>query len=152
MFSLIITIISIALVAALAVATIYYGGSVFGQGTSQAQAGKVVNEGQQIDGAIKLYQTDHAGSVPSDLQSLIEGTYLKGIPPGQWSFQNDYVVNTDLSEEACKKANEMLNLNLTSVPSCSDPAWEGKTVCCYNDTGSGGGGGGGSGGGGEVPA
>ena len=42
MFSLIITIISIALVAALAVATIYYGGDAFNQGTTKAKASTIV--------------------------------------------------------------------------------------------------------------
>lgn len=42
MFSLIITIISIALVAALALATIYYGGSAFRQGADAAHVGQVI--------------------------------------------------------------------------------------------------------------
>ena len=41
MFSLIITIISIALVAALALATIYYGGSAFNKSSATATASKL---------------------------------------------------------------------------------------------------------------
>lgn len=41
MFSLIITIISIALVAALALATLYYGGDAFRDGHAAAQASKL---------------------------------------------------------------------------------------------------------------
>ncbi len=51
MFSLIITIISIALVAALALATIYYGGSAFNRGSADAKAAQYINEGQQLSGA-----------------------------------------------------------------------------------------------------
>jgi hypothetical protein len=49
MFSLIITIVSIALVAGLAIATIYYGGSIFNSGTGKAEAAKILNEIEQID-------------------------------------------------------------------------------------------------------
>lgn len=62
MFSLIITIISIALVAALAIATIYYGGSAFTQGTAKANAAAIVSAAQQIAGANSLYQNDNSGT------------------------------------------------------------------------------------------
>jgi sensor histidine kinase regulating citrate/malate metabolism len=48
MFSLIITIISIALVAAIAVATLYYGGTQFSQGTAKATADQIISAAQQI--------------------------------------------------------------------------------------------------------
>lgn len=60
MFSLIITIISIALVAALALATIYYGGTAFNKGSAAAVASQLINEGQQINGAVALYRADAA--------------------------------------------------------------------------------------------
>ena len=44
MFSLIVTIIAIALVAALALATLYYGGSAFNQSSAKAQAAKLLNQ------------------------------------------------------------------------------------------------------------
>lgn len=54
MFSLIITVIAIARVAALALATLYYGGPIFNQGAERAQATKIVAQGQQILGALDL--------------------------------------------------------------------------------------------------
>jgi len=54
MFSLIITIISIALVAALALATLYYGGDAFNQGRAGAEASRIINEGQQVAGGVSL--------------------------------------------------------------------------------------------------
>ena len=60
MFSLIITIISIALVAALALATLYYGGNAFNKGSAEANASKIINEGQQVNGAVQLARADAA--------------------------------------------------------------------------------------------
>src|ERR1700730_4423918 len=86
MFSLIITIISIALVAALALATIYYGGSAFNRGSAQAQASTLISQAQQIAAAEVLYANDHAGAydlTASDatLSGLTSApTYLTTIP------------------------------------------------------------------------
>ena len=54
MFNLIISIISIALVAALALASIYYGGEAFNKGTTDADASTIINQGQQIQAAIRI--------------------------------------------------------------------------------------------------
>ena len=79
MFSLIITIISIALVAALALATLYYGGDAFNQGTTEAEAAKLLNQGQQLLGAAELYKAN-TGAFPKDLATLEADGYLKTIP------------------------------------------------------------------------
>ena len=83
MFSLIITIISIALVAALAVATIYYGGSAFTNGSAKAAASTVVAHAQQITGANTLYANDNNGTfnaVITGTGSLVAGGYLASAP------------------------------------------------------------------------
>ena len=84
MFSLIITIISIALVAALALATLYYGGSAFNKGAAGAVAARLINEGQQMNGAVALYKADvGAGStavVVTDLAGLASAGYLSSVP------------------------------------------------------------------------
>ena len=79
MFSLIITIISIALVAALAVATIYYGGSAFTQGTAKANASALVGASQQITGANTLYFNDKSGNA-TDIAALVTAGYLQAAP------------------------------------------------------------------------
>ena len=58
MFQLIVAVISIALVAALAIASIYYGGSAFSSSSLRANVVTLVNGGQQIAGAQALYKTD----------------------------------------------------------------------------------------------
>lgn len=79
MFSLIITIISIALVAALALATIYYGGSAFNKSAAESNATKLLNQAQQLLAADRLYRVDH-GSAPTSMADLVNGGYLKSVP------------------------------------------------------------------------
>lgn len=81
MFSLVISIVSIALVAVLALATLYYGGKGFTQGTAKANASRLLNEGQQLMGAAELYRHEH-GRYPDNIEQLISGNYLKTRPPG----------------------------------------------------------------------
>lgn len=80
MFSLIITIISIALVAALALASIYYGGSAFTSGSAKSAASSVVNQAQQISAAWVMYANDNGGSDPADLTELATKKYLQVVP------------------------------------------------------------------------
>lgn len=94
MFSLIITIISIALVAALALATIYYGGTTFNRGAAAATASKLLNQSQQILGADRLYRADHEGAMPNSMQDLIDGGYLKAVPTAQSSGKFDAAAAT----------------------------------------------------------
>ena len=82
MFSLIISIISIALVAALALASIYYGGEAFNKGTTDADASTVINQGQQIQAAVTLADVDRNEAVTA-LADLVTGDYLQEVP----SFQ-----------------------------------------------------------------
>jgi type II secretory pathway pseudopilin PulG len=82
MFSLIITVIAIALVAALALATLYYGGPIFNAGAERAQAAKLSAQGQQIMGAMELYRAEK-GVYPQSLNDLVADEYLKSIPVAQ---------------------------------------------------------------------
>ena len=90
MFSLIITIISIALVAALALATIYYGGNAFNKGSAEAKASQLINEGQQINGAVAMFNADSVSGADlkgttfaaSDDIANLSPTYLAQTPAG----------------------------------------------------------------------
>ena len=132
MFSLIITIISIVLVTALALATVYYGGSALKGSKSQAKAAEVVLQGQQISAAVDLYRTANNGALPPSMEALTQDQkYLSSKPNVEWTFATDYVVYPMADIEACKKANKALNLNLTTIPMCS--AVTDKTICCQKD-------------------
>jgi outer membrane lipoprotein-sorting protein len=83
MFSLIISIIAIALVAALAAASVFYGGNAFKQGTAKADVSEFQNKGQQIAGAFTLAKAD--GYDPTSVAELTDGSlggniYLTQVP------------------------------------------------------------------------
>lgn len=120
MFSLIITILSIALVAVLALATLYYGGKAFLDGKADSNATTAINTATQISSALSLYRADH-DSVPSTLTS-ISPEYLKQIPlvAGQrWDSAtlsgSTLLLTNALNLTACQKFNQKM-LKTTSVP------------------------------------
>jgi len=95
MFQLIVAVISIALVAVLAIASTYYGGTAFTQSQQKAQITALVNAGEQIAGANALYVTDW-GQSAATVNALVVGanntTYLASAPvdsaasAGQWQI------------------------------------------------------------------
>lgn len=129
MFSLIITVVSIALVAVLAFLAIYYGGDAWSNSNQKAIAAKTINGGQQIAGAVQMYRND-TGNVPADLWELTSnGRYLSNLPEGAWTTGTDSVVAA-VNEAQCMEINSQLGLGLTSVPSCSDAQFSSTSVCC----------------------
>lgn len=80
MFNLIVAVISIALIAAMAAASIFYGGEAFSESTAQAQASTLVNNGQQISGAQQLYMIDNSGVRAAAIADLTTNNYLQAIP------------------------------------------------------------------------
>ena len=100
MFSLIITVISIVLVSALALATVYYGGSAFNKNGNDAAAAQALLEGQQLNGAAALAKAE--GNY-TDMASLVTGQYLTSIPGG-WSQSGLYAVKV-VSSAVCATIN-----------------------------------------------
>ena len=84
MFSLIISIIAIALVIVLAGASLYYGGDAFNKGTAKGEAAKLVNEAQQLQAAYTMYKVDNAGAEPA-LADFNGGEYLS-VTLADWAF------------------------------------------------------------------
>lgn len=139
MFSLIITIISIALVAALAVASVYYGGNAFQQGTAKAQASTLVAQAQQIAAANTLYANDHAGVRADDsvdaVAVLVSEGYLAAAPQanadvvGAAAWQADQLTGlvtidlVDTAIEVAKQVNKSIGAAETPAQNdLSDPA------------------------------
>ncbi len=60
MFSLVITILAIALVAILAYAALYYGSSAANDAGARARAVTLVNQGEQIVGATQIFYVDNS--------------------------------------------------------------------------------------------
>lgn len=86
MFQLIIAILSIALIATLAIASVYYGGGAFTSASANAGAATLIAQAQQISAADTLYQSQHAGQHPtvgSDntvVITLVDAGYLQSKP------------------------------------------------------------------------
>lgn len=81
MFSLIIAIISIALVVAAVALGAYYGGSSISEAEAQAQAARLKNEEHQIIAAVDSFQADQ-GRWPADIPELVARGYLNSVPRG----------------------------------------------------------------------
>lgn len=79
MFSLIITIVSIALVVALVAATMYHGGDTLTQGRTTAEAAAFVSGAQQVGGAAVMYLSLE-GAASADVAALVTGKYLASNP------------------------------------------------------------------------
>ena len=119
MFSLIISIISIALVAALAAATVYFGGAAFNKGSAGADASTFINAGQQIAGAFTLasadgYTVDTVADLNSGSAKTNKEIYLAQIPSykgtalaldGTTGFVKLDVKSDQVCEEINKRAN-----------------------------------------------
>lgn len=83
MFSLIVTIVSIALVAALAVATVYYGGNALNDGKARAELAGLLNVSAQIGAAyVLLKATEPERALTA--AGLPPPPYLAAQPEG-WS-------------------------------------------------------------------
>ncbi len=109
MFSLIISIIAIALVAALAGASVYYGGNAFSNNGAKADASTLINHGQQVNGAYQLAIansdstiTTSAGS--ADLSQL-SPEYLTSIPESvdgnAYTVDANGYMTAEVSDEVC---------------------------------------------------
>lgn len=109
MFSLIITIISIALVAVLALASIYYGGAAVGQGSDSARASQLINEGQQLQGLAAM-STAQGNTVTAVGDLVTTGHLSQAIPvwavDGAAFVREAAVGDETLTAAACALVNE----------------------------------------------
>lgn len=85
MFNLVLTIISIALVASLALAAIFYGGQLLFKKTTDAQASQFISEGMQILSALQMARATMVADMSVDaslqtLDGLVSEKYLSQMP------------------------------------------------------------------------
>lgn len=128
MFQLIIAVLAIALIAALAIASLYYGGSAFSNGSAKAAASTVVSQAQQVNAADVLFQNDNAGAYATDIAALVSANYLKAAPvlttniggTTGWSIDStDGMVYTDVAnEQICTQINQQVGVSTN--PSATD--------------------------------
>jgi len=154
LFNLIITIISIALVVAMAAAAVYYGGSAFTQGTAKANAATLVTQAQQINGAITLFKNDNGGTAPTSIDDLsatsvgvdLVPAYLQNAPvPGSagsstaaWTLSGGNSVVEAKGLEVCKQVNAASGHDgsatlTTAVYGCQETAGAGQFNVTYKN-------------------
>jgi hypothetical protein len=123
MFQLIVVVLGIALVALLALASIFWGGEAFTEGSARAAYAQNVNSAAQIEAAMQLYHQDHARfSTKQDmalLEELYSMKYLKEIPIGDWKVQPGslYKPIEIQSVDNCKIMNRVAGYDISLVPS-----------------------------------
>lgn len=127
MFSLIITIVAVALVVALVAATMYNGGSdTMAKGKQEAEVARALNELSQIKAALTAYTADK-GTDATSLQDLVP-SYLASIPagwgievPSQVAFESSRLLQGDEATKlsSCMKVNSQLGIT-GAPPSCAD--------------------------------
>jgi hypothetical protein len=136
MFSLIITIIAVALVVLLVVATMYHGGSdTMSKGKQEAEIARSLNELSQIKAALTAYHAD-TGAYATSLTDLTPH-YLASIPsgwgvevPSQVAFESSRLLQGNEAQklDSCTKINKQLGIT-TAPPSCADID-AGFSGCC----------------------
>ncbi|MDO8416308.1 MAG: hypothetical protein Q7S87_08875 [Agitococcus sp.] len=132
MFSLIVSIISIALAIALSAAAMFYGGNSFGALSQKAHAAQLIDETQQIQAAILLFKEDNARLPISSAELTISGKYLKSMPTGWEDASTVFKTNAGrgIGESTCLDFNKQKNIPF--VPKCSDEAYRQIVVCCID--------------------
>lgn len=128
MFSLIITIISIGLVAILAIASVYYGGSAFNNGNVKGNAATLVAQAQQISAARTMYFNDMS-ALPATIGALAPN-YLQSIPAapatvaGAWALDatTGAVSAAVTSDKVCAQVNVTAGVSGATADPSTIPA------------------------------
>ena len=146
MSSLIITLISIALVAITAVIALFTMGDTFTQGGDKADFARLQNEANQIVIASELYMAQHAGASPESVSQLVEEDYLKNefgaltdyielnneTIKVEWEYGFDNFITQMIdSNERCARINAAAggSKEVEDILSCSED-YDPKNPCC----------------------
>lgn len=127
MFSLIISIIAIALVVATIAATMYYGGDALNAGTNKAKAAAIVSAAQQTSGAWQLHTVER-GVVPASLNTLVTTNYMSVLPNplgGTSAFTHDSATNelvlAGVPGEVCAALRAQISTQFSCVDGTGTP-------------------------------
>lgn len=99
MISLIIAIMSIALIVAVVALSGYFGGATITDAQATAQATKLVSEERQILAAMDFFQAQES-RWPVDIDELVAAGYLRSVPPGVTLQQQAQSSSLDLISRA----------------------------------------------------
>lgn len=130
MFSLVVSIIGILLVAVLSAAAIYYMGDNTHSAKSTGDLARLINEASQIHGAVLLREQDKPGVALTSMQQLLDEEYLTSTPSSDWNTSLAGMIRPVSSVEQCMEFNKRHGHDFVTPPSCSDEAYTGSRVCC----------------------
>lgn len=147
MFQLIVAVISVALIAILTIAALWFGGVAFSDSSEKASFAEYFNHGAQIEGALKMYQVNNNNTVPAGdstaiLSTLKTENYLKSIPAGDWEVatsgaQATIYLPLDNSDGQgfvkCKHLNEFMKKDVSLAELPSGPDYAGCPPCVPTD-------------------
>ena len=165
MTTIFLVIMGVILAAAAVLFVVYSGGDAFGNGHIEAEAGRLVGEGAQMEAALELYYRQEGSYPTSDdpVEDLIDAGYLDFQPLGTRTTETDRwaidyeagmirarLGDTDHEESAsiCLKARQQLDLpeanTSTGIYRCDgsdSPAGKiaGREPCCIGEVSIGGG-------------
>lgn len=143
MFSLVISIIAIALGAVLLIVSTSYSGDSMNEGTTKAKVSQYKNEAHQISSTLTMYKVENGGFVPcSDTDGngsvgpedsfswdcLVSQGYMKKLPQSveqdgdvlfSWGIRDNVIFLPNISDDVCVTANEVdgYQVNFASAPS-----------------------------------
>ena len=165
MTTIILVILGVLLATAAVLFVVYYGGDAFGNGHIEAEAGRLVGEGAQMEAALELYYRQEGAYPTSDdpVAELIAAGYLDYQPLGtrtteadRWAIDYDVgmiraklgTTNHEESTNICLKARQQLDLpeasTSTGIYRCDgsdSPGGRlaGREPCCIGEAAIGGG-------------
>ena len=151
MFQLIIIVLAVVITIAIAIATIYFGGSSFVSSGEKALFTRYMQHGVQIQAALQLTQitvgTLPTGTSDQQLQALITNNTLQSIPNDGWIIQNEVIYKSLDDSAQCMRLNKFQKLDVSDTslhdstnhtvadyngcPPCGEAAFNGYPACFW---------------------
>ena len=128
MYSLIIGVIAIIVLAILTLATLWLGGEISSTSADKGRYSQYLNHSEQIAAAMRLYQHDKGerptGSPMQIIQALTAAgadgkTYLSTVPQGEWYMADNTIYRKLMDGGECKRMNTIAG-KAVSDPASSD--------------------------------
>lgn len=125
MYTLIIGVIAIVVVAILTLATLWLGGHIFTTSADKGRYAQYINHSEQIASAMRLYQHDKGETPQGTPMQIIQTlatpaadgrTYLSTVPQGDWYMADNAIYRKLLDNGECKR------MNTVAGKPVSDPA------------------------------
>lgn len=95
MTTIILVVVGVLLAAVAALMIVFYGGDVFTRYHQEAEAGRLVNEGAQIEAAVELYYQREMAFPDGEnaIDVLVDEDYLVSIPKGFGGTNGDWTID-----------------------------------------------------------